>query len=237
MTELLLLAAAFQKQEAPETALVHGGTPIHEVQGAGKVEMQWHTVSMELTNDSVRLSSVSLFKNQGKEPVTALVKIPIYVKGWSTNFGRDLKTWWADESVSPVRTDQMRTMMARWRGSDEIKNSGVWYVYKVSFRPQASRSLETQITLPLSVTGADGMERQVGYLFDRTSNPLETINLAVKYPQELVFQTIETSPTSWKWEVGPRGAFVKRENATLRSPELALFRFYRGGYEKIGDGK
>jgi hypothetical protein len=232
MLNLLLLAGLAQVPEAPETSLVYSATPQISVVSAkgGRLELAWHTVTMSLDKEQAKVNCVSLFKNMSDQIVDAEVWIPVHVDGWSTNYGTGMKVLWADAAVSPVRTKD--------EGQDEgdMRHTTRWYIYKVSFRPHAQRSLKTEMTLPIQVTGPDGMERQVGYQFAPSDTPFETLSMSIKYSPSLVYRTIATTPRKWDWQVGARGAFVKRENFTVNGPTLATFRYYRGGFDKIGDG-
>jgi len=231
MFGLLALFSLSQVPEAPETSLVYAGMPQISTADGVRLDMAWHTVTMVLDKESAKVSCVTLFKNMSDKPVNAQVRIPVYVQGWSTNYGRNVSVRWADNLVSPSST------ATEEEDSQTMRNAAYWRSYNVTFRPRAQRSLKTEMTLPIQVTGPDGMERQVAYEFGPTANELETMSMAVKYPASLVYRTIESSPRSWGWQVGATGAFMKRENVRLGQPTLAKFRFYRGGFEKIGDGQ
>lgn len=230
MLNLLLLAGLGQVPEAPETSLVYSATPQITNGNGARIDLAWHTVTMNLDKESAKVSCVSLFKNMSDQPVDAEIRIPVHVNGWSTNYGKSMKVLWADKAVSTASTSEDVS-----DGVDS-RHATKWYVYKVSFRPKAQRSLKTEMTLPIQKTGPDGMERQVAYLFAPTDSILETMSMAVKYPASLVYRTIESSPKSWGWQVGATGAFVKRDNMQIGEPMLAKFRYYRGGFDKIGDG-
>jgi hypothetical protein len=238
MTSLLLsLAVGFQSKEAPETALAHTGSPwvvalSDEEDRKGELKTEWHTVTMTLLKgDRVKVDCVTLYRNQSNFPVTAEVSVPVWIKGWAGDYGKNLSVKWADEPVE-LNQEALEQVMTRFEGT-MVRQTGRVHKAMVEFRPKAQRSLKTSMTLPVQVTGLDGVERQVGYLLGSQPNQLSTFQLSIKYGTEQVFRVISQSP-KWGWQVGPKGAFVKQEPLKPGKAQFAKFRWYKGGFSPIG---
>ncbi len=239
-----------QTREAPETALCYTGAPMID---SSSVVMDWHTVVMTLGRDSVKVEATTRFRDTstGKAETKAVVRVPMQISGWSTNWGTNKSATWNGQAIaaSGMEKGQMTTNKPGIanlnkpfisggptppRIDDLVPHNTQWTLYNVSFGEWSrQRTLKTTVTLPLQVVGLDGVERQIAYRTHATSNPLSTFSVAIKYNPQLVFNVIGQTPASWNWQVGAEGAFVERKNMPM-TDDVVSFRWYRGGFAPIG---
>jgi hypothetical protein len=235
ISALAALLVTAQSEAAPETALVHSGVPriqaLADEEGVkADLQFEWHTVKMTLLDgDKVKIDAVTLFKNHSDKPATATVSLPVWIKGWSGNWGTKPTALWADEKVEPANTNPVDPVMTRFDGQ-LVRQTGRVYEYETTFRPQAMRSFKTSFTLPVQITGLDGVERQIGYMVPGKTK-MDSLQMSFTYTQLQVFRVISQTP-NWGWQVGPRGAFFKREPLNEEKPNLAKFRWYDGGFAR-----
>lgn len=250
LTTALTAVLIGQTREAPETSLCYTGAPIIS---STNVVMDWHTVIMTIDKNTVKVEATTRFRDTtaGKAETNAIVKVPVQISGWSTNWGTNKSATWNGTPLQASGMEKGGMTMNKPgiafldqpyvhsgpnppREGDLVPHNTQWTTYNVTFGEWSrQRTLKTTMTLPLQVVGLDGVERQIAYRLHRTPDPLSTFSIAIKYNPQLVFNVIESRPKDWNWQVGDNGAFVERKNTRMTN-DVVSFRWYRGGFAPIG---
>lgn len=233
LASLLIVAAApWQAPEAPTPlSVAYSGVP--GVVGQPAVRMQIHNATQTIEGTQVVTESLSLLKNTSDVELKLQIALPWNSFCTNEDFlvpPSTLKATWDKADVA---------LASDWKGLAD-KPSGPRfraknYLLTATVKPNATHALRVRYETPLGRGGLDNLLRVVPYGVEnglRWSGPIEQFQLAVKHAPKAVFQVFSATP-NWGWQIGPSGAFLKREAFEPRSP-LLLFSFYPGGFGDIG---
>lgn len=214
----------------PNLQLNFAGTPAW-VQNPASVRTQWHAVTMELESNELVVRSTTLFRNNSNLEVSGTIGVPIHTVGGLHDRSSIREVLWSDQPVS-----RSQTVNQRWGQAQNQVST--WHHYPVRLRPQGTHSLKVTYRLPVLENGFEGVERALAYFtapIGQTEN-LETFQMSIRFGRNVVFQTIEASPREFQWQIGDRGAFLKREPFRLAEPRILVYRFYPADFQPIGIG-
>jgi len=196
--------------------------------------LKTHGVTIDMSAEKVAtVSSVSVFKNESDQPLTATLWIPRRrigdEKSGNPTFG--IQAVWDNLPIKPTPATAGLQGTALNAKSYSYKSD---LVYTVTFKPQQTCSLKLAYTLPFGRCGYDQKQKIAGYLFDSV-NPIGLLSISYRYGGPTVFRLPESHPLDWGWQVGTKGVFARKENFTPGG-ELTYIDFYPGGFENIGGG-
>lgn len=194
-----------------------------------------HGVQIDMSKEKVAtVTSTSVFKNEGTAPVTARLTIPRRRVG-------DDKSGNPTFAVSALWDNQaMKLAMPAMALSGE-KIGEEEYHYKndlsanVTFKAGQTCSLKIAYTVNFGRCGYEQKQKIVAYAFD-TPNAIGLMSLSYRYGGPTVFHLPQAFPKDWGWQIGTKGAYVRKENLVPKG-ELTYITFYPGGFDNIGGGK
>ena len=216
------IAVALLAVAAPRT---WGGIPVWAASTPESPNLRtvFHTVEITLTKDTVTYKTKSLFKNLGDKPLSGSILVPVYGNG---DFPGECPV---TAKFSDVAVSAAPGVARTWRLGESCASARG---FPVKFLPGASKSFESTFTRPLIKAGEGMAERLVLYEVLDGNERLEQFQVAVKYPKNLVFQTLSTNPHSG-WQIGEAGAWWSGKDWLPRHT-VFQFRFFPGTFEKIG---
>lgn len=216
----MLSAAAL----ALASAHIYAGMPNLTAADAKPV-MLWHSATLKVEGDRLKVTATTLYHNQADKEVAAKVFLPFHMENWAGDWGKDLSVRWADQPVEQAEMMATSSAVRHPDGTDGSQGRRV-YQYNVSFGPKQKRSLKTSVSLPMTAVGLDGKERLIAYSVQGGAYPL---SVAMQWPADEVFQVITRQPSTFPWQVGKKGAFVKVDGRRITPSRLSL-RYYKGGF-------
>jgi hypothetical protein len=239
LANTLLLALALQAAPSfpQDTTIAYTGIP--GVLGENRhIRMVSHSVTSRIEGDHIVTETLSLFRNTGSTPVTLQVTLPryTYVAGehalpTSTRpaafsvtldnqpLASDLE---AGERVLLSDRVDRRTGVPEWRSVRRHR------VARIEFGATGTRALRVQNSLPVGRGGVGRSMRLFAYDLENASQwvgPMERLNLSLQDPQQTIFSVHERRP-DLGWQVGPSGAFFRRDNWTPGRDTLVRFSYY-----------
>ena len=200
------------------------------------VRMTSHSVVFELTKGAATVSSVSLFHNDGPNPVSLVLKLPVDAqnpvlgRGWDIDFTATLDS--APLKIGPWKEEMTLTEIAGAPTTRMLRYKSA----AVTFKVKGTHVLRISYQVPMGKAGLDGMNRLIAYETNGASawsGSMDRLNFTVHYGPGVVFHVIEAEP-NWGWQIGDKGAFFKQDSFHPEGDTLARFIFYPGGYDKIG---
>lgn len=226
----IFLAAALLGQNKDFEPLIYPGSPVIKPVQAAKsqladIETDFHTVTGVVSDKTVKYTMVTLYKNRSPFATDATLTLPVVMKGDNASFDGAWTVLWGDQPVNSVG------MIAGMSGGARIRE----YTYKVSIPANGSKSLKTEVTVPIQKLGEGGMERKIAYRVVPMPG-LHRLSIALKYDANNVFRVIKKNPGEWPWQVSNTGAYVQINTPEMRFTEDMVFQWYRGGFDKVGDG-
>ncbi|MBX3119222.1 MAG: hypothetical protein KF784_09165 [Fimbriimonadaceae bacterium] len=199
------------------------------------VALKSHGVQIDMSKDKTStVTSTTVFKNESTAPVTVTLTIPRRRVG-------------DDKSGNPTFTVDAKwdnlpmtlAMPAMALSGEKIGPEEYFYkndlTKNVTFKAGQTSSLKISYTLPFGRCGYEQKQKMTGYAFD-TSNMIGLLSISYRYGGPTVFHLPEAFPKDWGWQIGTKGAFVRKENFKP-SGELTYITFYPGGFDNIGGGK
>jgi hypothetical protein len=199
-----------------------------------KTSMKTHGVQVDMSTEKVAtITSTTVVKNEGTEPLKTIVSIPRRRVGdaKSGNPSFQVKALWNNQPLSLVATSGIP------RGQKlDIDNKS--YVYKsdvfqqVTLGPGQTCSLKITYSIPFGRCGFEQKQKIAGYLFEGDQT-VGLVSLSYRYGGPTVFRLPEAFPKDWGWQVGAKGVFRRLENFTPNG-ELTYITFYPGGFDRIG---
>lgn len=228
-----LIASAILAPALPENpSFDYSGLP-----SVPKTAMKTHGVQIDMATEKVAtVTSTTVVKNMGTEPLTTQVRIPRRRVGdaLSGNPTFLVKALWDNKPLELIYTNDK----PKGEKLDIDKKS---YSYRsdlyqnVTLGPGQTCSLKISYSIPFGRCGYEKKQLIAGYLFDSDS-PVELMSVSFRYGGPTVFRLPEASPKDWGWQVGGKGVFKRIENFQP-SGELTYITFYPGGFENIGGGR
>lgn len=200
-----------------------------------KTTMRTHGVQIDMSAEKVAtVTSTTVVKNMGTEPLTTQVKIPRGRIGdaMSGNPTFQVRALWDNKPLALIYTND------RPKG-EKLDFDRKSYRYRsdltqtVTLGPGQTSSLRISYSIPFGRCGYEKKQLIAGYLLDGES-PVGQMNISYRYGGPTVFRLPEASPKDWGWQVGARGVFKRLEDFTPNG-ELTYITFYPGGFENIGD--
>ncbi len=192
---------------------------------------QTHGATVATTDDFADFSSQTVYKNIG-EAGTATLTVPRRRIGDAAS-GNPTFTITATWDKKPI----VFTMHATHTGV----NLGAGLVgyesdvtAKIPVIKGGTHVLKINYRVNIGKCGYDRKQKIVGYWLDG-NDPIGGLNVAYPYGGKTVFRLPEVFPTEFGWEIGSKGAFVRKANFAP-SGELTFITFYPGGFKPIGDG-
>jgi len=227
MTTILAAAAMISPQAALKQTYVFPGMPTMTVPAdVAQPEVMWHSVTITLAPATAKIDAVTLYRNVASTPAVAMLTLPVYVVGEGVA-APQYDVLWGD---APLAAGQKRTPFKIGLENIFFRNRGATHVHQtahqVTLPPKSQRSLKTTITVLISKIDLDGVARQVSYRFEPQPNMLSRLQVSVKYTPELVFRPIGATPEWGNWQIGARGAYMKRENINLPEAREMSFQYY-----------
>lgn len=201
-----------------------------------------HSATGELGKDGYTQDTVTLVKNLTNKPLKVTVVIPVHGQNTTWPMLKDHRLS-ANLDGTPVTLSKKVETVQPDPG--QRANGVVYGGYKanyqseVTFAPKQTRALRVQYSCPLGRAGLDGLQRLTAYDTSGAKTwmgPVDQFNYSLKYDPKLVFQVFAALPKAWSWQIGPRGAFVKRNSFAPEERPLVIFTYYPGGFEPIGTG-
>lgn len=232
-TTLLALAtlASPQSKGAPNPlSIAYSGVPSFVVMP--NVRMDSHSVTIEVSEGSMKVETLTLFKNLGGE---AMVKAKFPWLSYATNNDfrvppSTLKATW-DKVPMKLESD--------WRGLGTIELSDRYrqkvYLADAVFKANATHALRVEYTVPLGRGGLDNLLRVASYGLEFSGDwrTIGRFQISVKTVNRQVFQVYSATP-DWGWQIGASGAFLRRDAFEAQGVKHLLFAFYPGGFGDIG---
>jgi hypothetical protein len=164
-----------------------------------------HNVTLAISKDRVDISSVTLFKNNGPAG-SYVVTVPIWSMGGAPT-PSPITASWADAPVSWEPTSSTVAVQVQNQGS---------YALRIKYSQNHGSS------------GADRMKHLVAYDL-HSAGQVGTLMVTFTFAPDSVFHLPDVGPGAG-WEVGPKGAFLKREGYAGRSG-VAYCSFYPAGFD------
>jgi hypothetical protein len=225
---LLALALALQTSvNLPEhPGFDYSGLPVIQ---SGGLHAQTHGATVATTDVYADFSSTTVYKNPGGAGM-ATVMIPRRRIGDSAS-GNPTFAIHATWDNKPIAL-----MTHGTRGGEPMGGSVLYesdFTGKVPLVKGGTHVLRINYRVNTGKCGFDRKQHMVGYWLDG-SDPIDGLNLAYPYGGRTVFRLPEVFPTDFEWEIGTRGAFVRKQNFTPGG-QLTYITFYYGGFKPIGD--
>lgn len=228
----LLLAGVLASPAEP--ALVLTGVPFwREGSLARAVRLVTHSVTIGVEGERIRISTVTQFKNETDDEIRGRLAIPLFGQNWRS-LGLDAppprpSLRWDQTLLEPVEA-----LSPADGETPPLPGLRYAWLYEVTFRPRSTHALRLAAELPLGRGGLGRDLRMIGYDFQGFASwrrPVSRLNFAVQTPPGEVFQVHQALPRV-NWQIGPRGAFFRRENLT--ELPAVLFSYYRNAFEPLG---
>ena len=191
------------------------------VSDQGNLEIRNHAVTMTIRGGFVEGESVTEVRNPALKPAHIEVRVPLQTGHRRTEVPEmTLRATWSGQllSLTPV-------------GSGD-RDDDTWTVGTGYMPPRSTSALRTKFRQPvLQMTPGRINWRSFLYRFmpARDASTIGQINVAIKYDEREVFGKPEV-PASWKWQVGPKGAFLRLKDYTPGGDYL-VFGFYSPRFE------
>jgi hypothetical protein len=230
MIPLLLLGLQGAAVAPPNPSFEYSGVPSFDAP-EGALAMRSHSATIEIGDAFADVSTVSEIRNTSGRALTVRVTLPRYRQG-------DDKSSAPDFGVTATINNHPLTLRQSL-GSGPIvrKDSGILRRNPLEttlyLAKDATYGLRISYRVPVGRAGFDRKLRLVGYSL---GEGVAIGQLAISYrtAPKVVFRLPRPSP-DLGWQVGGRGAFVKRTNFTS-SGELTYVTYYPGGFDDIGGG-
>ncbi len=215
-----------------------GGLPEHpgfDFSGLPTVQGGLHAqtcgVTILTTDDYCDVSSQTVYKNAGAAG-SGTVTIPRrrFGDGGSGNPSFAIQATWDNKPVS--------LGMQPGSGGKDAGNGVSLYSSdlkaKVPMAKGGTHVLRIHYRTMLGKCGFDRKQKIVGYWLDGTDQ-IDGLNVAYQYGGKTVFRLPEVNPDDFGWQVGSRGAFIRKQ-AWTPGGQMTFLSFYPGGFKPIGDG-
>lgn len=197
------------------------------------LRMDSHSVTVTIGQGTVTLESLSLLKNTGAHAAGITLKLPWTSRSSNNDFLVPPSTLSATWDKAPIKLESDWKNLATVEMGPQYRNKV--YLAGVAIKPNATHALRVQCTLPLGRGGLDNLLRIASYglAYARDwQGPVGRFQIALKYTNQTVFQVFSAMP-DWGWQIGPNGAFLRRDGLT-QAGDVLLFSFYPGGFKGIG---
>lgn len=207
-------------QSAERVAHLTPGLPVFIDEDAS-VETNLHRLTVTITKTEAKVESVTLFRNPDATPASGSVYLPFLAYRRNENDIKGLKVLWMDKEQPAVPARSPRSNMPDVPGL--VRDIPVTYVYPVTLPAKGSGSFKATFTIPLTAIGIDDRAKEFTYEVAPRTDTIAQFQFAIKYTEDDVFRVIVADASDGKFQVGPRGAFLKLDNH--RFDERARFRF------------
>jgi hypothetical protein len=247
----MLATAALALQAPPanlpqNTNASYSGAPGFARAGQeAQVRMVSHSVTTRMTGSTLTTETVSVFRNQRNAPASITIQIPEFSQSTAGNRiepqGRLTATW----DHNPLRLQRQSTgrevapRLHRQTGQPEWSRHSFLHTVRVDLVANGTHALRTVYTAPEGTGGLDGALKVHAYdlarLGDWAGN-LERLNFSFQDPQQRIF-SVERSRPNYNWQIGPRGAFFRRDNFTATGSPLVVLAYYVRDFDQRLDAR
>jgi len=186
-------------------------------------------VTIYVTEDYADVTSTTVYKNPGAAGnVNITIPRRRYGDERSSNTNFSIETTWDKKAA---------TYLMRPTAPGE-RQSGDVFLYRhdihalVQTAKGGTHVLRIHYRVPVGKCGFDRKQNIVGYLLSG-SQPIDGLNVAYQYGGHTVFRLPEVHPDDFEWQVGNKGAFIRKPNWTPGG-QLTFLTFYPGGFKNIG---
>lgn len=236
---LTSLAAVILGQTLSENAsVIYTGFPA--LKQAASIRLVSLSASGTVEKQTYAQEVTVVLKNTSDKEVVATITVPVHGQNVSWPM---LKEHRVSATVDQVALTLARSAVTTEPDISQKDNGRVYGTYQashdasVTFKPGQTRALRTRFVAPLGAAGLDGMQRLL--VFETAGKntwqgTCDQFNYALKYEPSVVFNVFAALPKAWGWQVGTRGAFVKRTPFTPEAKSLVVFTFYPNGFDRIG---
>ena len=205
------------------TTLDYTGLP--QLASPSAYTIRGHSATIRIEGSTVVVESTTEYRNQGDAGGATLL-VPRRRMGDETS-GQPTFTVEATWDKRPIRLSPTAARGSSERLSDTETRYASDLTARVNLGRQATHALRLRATLPLGRTGPAPQKRIAGYLLEG-GVPISVLNLSFKYGPPTVFNLPTVAP-AYGWQVGIRGAFVRKTDYTPDG-QAATVAFYNGGF-------
>lgn len=234
VTGAIAFLALMQSPSAAPPSFDYSGIPTLTSTTAQplSVRVVSHSVTIEIGDRDVRVSSVTQFRNAQRRDAPIRVFIPRRRMG-DENSGPPSfamnATW--DKSALPLGP---REPNASWRNDGPVTLYTNDLAGTAALKAEGTHAVRVNYTVPLGRTGLGQKMRILGYSLGGTATQVETLDVSLKNVGGTIFKLPEMRPRGWRWQVGERGAYIRHRWFTPKE-ELVTASFYPDGFEDIGN--
>jgi hypothetical protein len=228
MLAFLLVGLQAASTSPPNPQYDYSGLPAFAAPSSA-LTVRSHSVTLEVGNDFVDVSTVSELRNLTNGTLAVRVTIPRYRHGdaGATSPTFDMKASVNGHALTLRQAFDSVPIVKRGKGvfvSNPLQTT--LYLAK-----NTSYGLRTSYRVPVGRAGFDRKLRLVGYSLD-PGRQIDNLVISYRTASGVVFRLPRPNP-DLGWQVGSRGAFVKRTKFQPAG-ELTYVTYYPGGFEDIG---
>lgn len=206
-----------------DTTLDYTGLP--QLAAPVPYEIQTQNTTIEVEGGTVTVDSTTVVRNRG-DAATGTILVPRRRAG-DTASGQPTFTVEATWDKKPLTLAPVADRGTSERVDVRVTRYASDLAASVPLGKQATHALRLHATIALGRTGRSPQKRVAGYLLEG-GVPFGTLNLSFKYGPPTVFNLPDVAP-DYGWQVGTRGAFVRRTNFAPNG-DIASIAFYPGGF-------